>query len=60
MLIEPPNSAWTEQVILKIHKQEMTSKLRKCEEVLNTSLQLYLWLSSATLMEAGHASLVQG
>lgn len=60
MFSEPPNSAWTEQVILKIHKREMTSEVKKCEGVLSTSLQLYLWLSSPTLLEADHASLVQG
>lgn len=60
MFTEPPNSAWTEQVILKIHKPEMTSKVKKCEEVLNTSLQHYLWSSSPTVTEADHASLAQG
>lgn len=60
MFTEPPNPAWTEQVILTIHKWEMTSKAKKCEEVHSTSLQLYLWLSSPTVMEADHASLVQG
>lgn len=59
MFTEPPNSAWTEQVILKIHKPEMTSKVKKCDEVLSTSVQLYLWLSSPTLLEADHASPVQ-
>lgn len=60
MFTEPLNSAWTEQVILKIHKREMTSKVKQCEEVLSTSPQLYLRLSSPTVMEADHASLVQG
>lgn len=29
MFTEPPKSAWTEQVILEIHKWEMTSKMKK-------------------------------
>lgn len=37
MFTEPLNSAWTEQVILKIPKREMTSKVKQCEEVLSTS-----------------------